>query len=113
MVEEIYIRYFRHLVHQNLVKLRDDRDDETRPFCAISADGRKSVKASKARAMRRSIYNLLVVANFDRWDHREFMVTRQDKESASSHASFGSTKVFSVMRRLQYGHRAVSVKMNS
>jgi hypothetical protein len=38
----------------------DEREDE-RPFCAVSPAGRRSVNASKARVIRRSIYKLLVV----------------------------------------------------
>jgi len=57
----------------------DDREDE-RPFCAVSPAGKRSVNASKARVIRRSIYNLLVVANFDCWDYREFVSVGQDKQ---------------------------------
>ena len=41
---------------------RDDRD-ETRPFCAISTDGRTRVSAIRPRGMRRSISTSLLWGN--------------------------------------------------
>jgi hypothetical protein len=91
----------------------DERDDEMRPFCAINPYGRRSVSANKPRAMRRSIYNFLVVVELvvgiieSPWSRGKINGT------AKIQVSFGSTNVFSVIPCLQFGHRAASVRMNS